>query len=54
VLDKELLITPEKLIALRKHLQIRVEHRKKARDLILPNEKSSFVAKMKNIFNTYQ
>lgn len=52
--DDELLIKPKKLQALREHLQLRLVHRKKTRELLLPDEKSNFVNKMKNIFNTYQ
>ncbi|EHP31324.1 hypothetical protein SMGD1_2802 [Sulfurimonas gotlandica GD1] len=52
--DDEILIRPEKLQALKKHLQLRLGRRKKARELLLPQEKSNFVDKMKNVFNTYQ
>ena len=52
--DDELLIRPEKLQALKKHLQLRLGRRKKARELLLPQDKSNFVNKMKNIFSTYQ
>jgi hypothetical protein len=52
--DDKLLIHPEKLQALRKHLELRIGRRKKARELLLPEEKSNFINKMKNVFNTYQ
>jgi hypothetical protein len=51
--NKELFFRPVKLQALKKHLQLRLGRRKKARELLLPEEKSNFVDKMKNVFNNY-
>lgn len=44
--------TPHKLKAIRKQLESRLERRKKARELLLPQEKSNFIDKIKNAFNT--
>jgi len=52
--NDELFFRPKKLQALKKQLQLRLGRRKKARELLLPEEKSNFINKMKNIFNTYQ
>lgn len=52
--NDEILILPEKLQSLKKQLQLRLERRIKVRELLLPQEKSNFVDKMKNVFNTYQ
>ena len=52
--NKEVFFRPVKLQSLRKQLQLRLGRRKKARELLLPQEKSNFVDKMKNVFSTYQ
>lgn len=49
----ETLIRPEKLQALREHLELRLTRRKKVKELLLPQDKSNFVNKMKNVFNNY-
>ncbi len=52
MLDKPAFFTPRKLQAIKKQLQTRLDRRQKARELLLPKEKTNFVDKVKSIFNT--
>jgi len=48
--DKDLLIRPEKLMALKKQVELRLNRRKKIKDLLLPINKTNFISKLKNLF----
>lgn len=51
--DNEVFFRPVKLQSLKKQLQLRLGRRKKSRELLLPEEKTNILNKVKNIFNTY-
>ncbi|NOQ30118.1 MAG: hypothetical protein GQ570_03245 [Helicobacteraceae bacterium] len=46
--NENVLIHPEKLQAIRKQLEARLDRRKRSKDLLLPQEKNNFLDKMKN------
>ncbi len=54
MINKEVFFRPVKLQSIRKQLQLRLGRRRKARQLLLPEEKTNFIKKVKNIFNTYE
>ncbi len=49
--DNNPLMQPRKLQAIRKQLELRLERRKVAREILLPKNKNNFIDKIKNIFN---
>ncbi len=50
--NEAIFFTPIKLKTIRKQLQQKIDRRKKARELLLPQEKSNFIDKIKSAFNT--